>query len=233
MQLHPSVFFNEEHAQQYDTRYVKMAPIRELLHFVTDASLAGLPEEARVLIVGAGTGLELQYLAAKHPGWRFVAVEPSEPMLRQLQSRCCDAGLTERCTLFHGFIEELPAGELFDGATSLLVSQFLLKPKDRCSFFRGIAERLKLEAPLLIADLSADLKAPEGEAIVDRWFEAMSDSQVVPEQLEILRQGLLQYVSIIAPRRLEALIESAGFGAPLQLAQALLIRAWVTIRIEP
>jgi tRNA (cmo5U34)-methyltransferase len=35
------------------------------------------PDDARVLVLGAGGGLELKAFAAAHPGWRLDGVDPS------------------------------------------------------------------------------------------------------------------------------------------------------------
>ena len=40
-----------------------------------------VPEDARVLVLGAGGGLELEALAECHSGWRFDGVDPAREML--------------------------------------------------------------------------------------------------------------------------------------------------------
>lgn len=58
------------------------------LHRMTGILLAErAPADARVLVLGAGGGLELKALAEAHPGWRFVGVDPSGPMLRSRRKR--------------------------------------------------------------------------------------------------------------------------------------------------
>ena len=41
-----------------------------------------VPANGRVLVLGAGGGLELKALAEAHPGWSFDGVDPSAEMLR-------------------------------------------------------------------------------------------------------------------------------------------------------
>jgi tRNA (cmo5U34)-methyltransferase len=46
------------------------------LHRMTSVLLAEhAPSDARVLVLGAGGGLELKALATAHPGWTFVGVD--------------------------------------------------------------------------------------------------------------------------------------------------------------
>lgn len=39
------------------------------------------PADARVLVLGAGGGLELKAFAQAHPGWTFTGVDPARAML--------------------------------------------------------------------------------------------------------------------------------------------------------
>lgn len=45
---------------------------------------ARLPEHAKVLVVGAGTGMEISEFAPLNPGWSFCGVDPSADMLLAL-----------------------------------------------------------------------------------------------------------------------------------------------------
>ena len=74
-------FEHPERAALYDDRVRKIIPGYDILHQLTDVILsAELPEEASLLIIGAGTGQELLQLSQAHPGWRFTAIEPAQPM---------------------------------------------------------------------------------------------------------------------------------------------------------
>ena len=39
------------------------------------------PEDAEILVLGAGGGLELKTFAEARPNWSFAGVDPSQPML--------------------------------------------------------------------------------------------------------------------------------------------------------
>jgi tRNA (cmo5U34)-methyltransferase len=57
-------------------------------------------EDARVLVLGAGGGLELKAFAQAHPGWIFDGVEPASEMLK-LAERILGP-LASRATLHRG-----------------------------------------------------------------------------------------------------------------------------------
>ena len=81
MQQHElDALFNQQ-AAGYDTQWARMAPIREGLHFLLETVFADLPEDARLLCVGAGTGAEIAHLAERFPRWRFLALDPAPGMI--------------------------------------------------------------------------------------------------------------------------------------------------------
>jgi tRNA (cmo5U34)-methyltransferase len=220
--------FDEAHAARYDDQFRPLAPLRDALHLVTQLALNHAPKDARVLCVGAGTGAEVLQLAPVFPGWRFVAVDTSGPMLERCRARLVEAGLESRCVLHEGTIDSLPA-ELgpFDAATAVLVSQFLVDPAQRRRFFQSIAERLRPGAPLLFADLAAD--SLEGE-LMELWRRAWRHAGASSEAIENMAASIGSSVAIVAPGEVEALVAAGGFDAPVRVFQTLCIHGWLARR---
>src|SRR5688500_445624 len=128
----------DQQAAGYDQQWAKMAPMRDALHYLLESVFAEVPDEARILCVGVGTGAEMAHLAGKFPHWRFTAVEPSGAMLEVCRQRAEAEGFASRCDFHEGYLDSLPAGEPHDAATCFLVSQFILEPDARSGFFRAI-----------------------------------------------------------------------------------------------
>lgn len=226
----PEQFFGKDHASEYDRRFEKTAPLRDALHLFISAIFAELPAQARVLCVGAGTGAEILKLAANFPGWHFVAVEPSKPMLDLCRSKAEAAGIAARCEFHEGYLDSLPPMDAFDAATSLLVSHFILDREERVQFYQGIARRLRPGGLLVSADLAADLTSAVYQQDLEIWMALMQQSGQTAEQVQNLRTAYGSAVSLIAPEDLRQLIAESGFEPPVQFLQTGLIHACRTRR---
>lgn len=220
----------DQQAAGYDKQWAKTAPIRDGLHFLLESIFAELPAEARILCVGAGTGVEMAYLARKFPQWRFTAVEPSGAMLEVCRQRAETEGFTARCYFHEGYLDSLPSEDRHDGATCFLVSQFILEQAARSEFFRAIALRLRPGGILASSDLAAEVGSPDYEALLQAWLNMMAAAGIPSEGLERLRAAYAQDVAILPPQRIAAIIASGGFATPVQFYQAGLIHAWFSRR---
>jgi tRNA (cmo5U34)-methyltransferase len=220
----------DQQAPGYDERWSKTAPIRDGLHFLLGAVFAELPADARILCVGAGTGEEMIYLANRFPQWRFTAVEPSGVMLELCRAKAEKAGFASRCDFHEGFLETLPEGAPYDGATSFLVSQFILDTDARTDYFRGIAKRLRPGGVLASSDLSFDTCTSEYEALLRTWLNVMLGAGLPAAGLDQIRATYANDVAILPPPQVADIIKTAGFDEVVPFYQAGLIHAWVSKR---
>lgn len=220
----------EQQAAGYDAQWARTAPIRDCLYFLLDPLFAGLPANARVLCVGAGTGLELAHLARKNPGWRFTAVEPSGAMLDVCRQRAEQEGFGSRCHFHEGYLDSLPATGTYEAATCFLVSQFILDPRARSEFFREIACRLGPGGVLASSDLAAEVESPGYELLLRAWMDMMAGADVPPAAIERMRRAYASDVGVLPADRVASIIEAGGFEPPVRFFQAGLIHAWLSRR---
>lgn len=216
----------DRQAPSYDQQWSKLSALRDCLHLLLGSVFATLPAQARILCVGAGTGAEIQHLASLFPGWTFTAVEPSSAMLNACRERAEANGYAQRCRHHEGYLDSLPAGEPFDAATCILVSQFILDRRERSAFFRTIAERLRPGGLLASSDLASDLAAPAQHSLLEVWFRTMATADLTPEALQRMREAYQRDVGVLPPAEVEAIIQAGGFEAPMRFFQAGLIHGW-------
>ncbi|MGA0596237.1 class I SAM-dependent methyltransferase [Enterovirga sp. CN4-39] len=181
------------------------------------------PADARVLVLGAGGGLELRAFADAQPGWRFDGVDPSAEMLR-LAVRTLGPH-APRAHLHEGYIEAAPDGP-FDAATCLLTLHFLA-PDERLRTLREIRRRLRPGAPFVVAHSSF----PQGEDERAAWLRRYADFAVAsgadPAQAENARAAVSAHLNILEPEHDAAILREAGFSDVTPFYAAFTWRGWV------
>ncbi len=116
--------FNNMTADVYDKTNESYKPISENLHYLNSLILQNLPDNAHILCVGIGTGVEVIKIAKENPTWKFVGIEPSLSMINDCKERFKNENLESQCELFHGFLHELVSEDKFDASMCLFVTHF-------------------------------------------------------------------------------------------------------------
>lgn len=220
-----SQFFTKEVAAAYDERNSKLSPIATNMHFLTGLVLKDVPEDARVLCVGVGTGAEIFSLAEEHPEWTFVGVDPSEAMITVCRERLEAAGLLGRCELMVGYVHDVPAEEDFDATLSILVGHFVPQ-SDRKDFYGGMHTRLKQGGYMVNTELSTDLGAETFAETLKNWEQVQLLMGATRESLHNLSQTLRNTLTVLPPADVEQHMRDAGFAQPIKFFQAFLISGW-------
>lgn len=221
--------FGEEHAAHYDTSFSRLNACNAALHLTLELALEGLPEDAQVLVVGAGTGRELLSMAAEHPEWRFVAVDPSPHMLDIARAKIEAAGCSERVHLHVGTLDTYRGAERFDAATAILVSQFTAETSARTTFFREIADRLHPGGKMVAADLSEDRDPERRPLLMGLWMNAMGRAQA-PHEAKKWVENFGKGLSVVDSEAVQLILQEAGFERTVEIFQFGMIRAWLAER---
>lgn len=209
---------------QYTNNVVRQVPGVHALHQMANVLLAEhVPLDGRVLVLGAGGGMELKALAEAHPQWQLTGVDPSSEMLG-LATRTLGA-LAPRVTLVDGYVDSLPK-TAFDGATCLLTLHFL-SVEQRLHTLRELGRRLKPGAPLVVAHHSVPDDADEKLL----WFRrgaAFTSANGIPEDNADNRATTMaNQLPTLSPEAEVDLLQKAGFVQPSLFYAALTFRGWV------
>jgi tRNA (cmo5U34)-methyltransferase len=182
-----------------------------------------VPSDGRVLVVGAGGGLEVEDLARANPGWTLDGVDPSGPMLELASQRL--GPLMSRVTLHEGYVQDAPAGP-FDGATCLLTFHFV-PPDQRLPTAREIHRRLKPGAPFVAAHLSVEDGEGERDLWMSRYAAFLVSSGADPHKAAAAREKVQKELSILSPAQDEAVLREAGFKDIHLFFTGFTFRGWV------
>ena len=219
--------YGEEWAARFEDWANASIAGRDGLFRLADTALADLPENARVLVVGCGTGSEILALASRHASWEFEAVDLSGEMLGLCQRRLSAAGVARRVTLHHRSVEGLRVAPC-DAATAILVSQHIVDDPGASRFFSEIAANLVDGAPLFSADISLPDEAVKREAVLQVWRHQAVTAGLPVEAPENLISRFGRDLRARSPAHIEELLSGAGFCSPLLVFQSTMYRAWIS-----
>lgn len=213
--------FDAAHARSYAEGPPRQVPGFAGLHRMTSMLLSErVPTNGRVLVLGAGGGLELKALADDHPGWTFDGVDPSADMLRVAEQIV--GPHTGRMRLHEGYIDAAPEGP-FDGAACLLTLHFVPR-EQRVETLRQIHRRLLPGAPFVVAHISFPQTEPERSMWIDRHIAFAGTD---PANAENARRAIGTKLSILSPEEDETMLREAGFSGVSLFYAGLSFRGWV------
>lgn len=211
-------------AASYAERVARHVPGLEDLHRMATILLAeGVPEDGRILVLGAGGGLELRAFATARRGWRFDGVDPSPGMIAQARHLLGADGA--RVDWHRGYIEDAPEGP-FDGAACLLTLHFLARD-ERLRTLGALHRRLRPGAPFVVAHHSFPLE--DGKR--DLWLGRNADWLIAagtPEAQAIAGIATMkERLPVLAPDEDARLLAAAGFRDVELFYAALTFKGWV------
>lgn len=215
--------FDAQAAAGYAERPKRQVPGFEGLHVMTSMLLGEcVPAQARILVLGAGGGLELKALSEAHADWTFDGVDPSADMLALAGQTLGPSG---RVALHHGYIDDAPEGP-FDGAVSLLTFHFIAR-EQRLETLRQLRRRMRKGAPLVLAHISFSQREPERSQWIARHAGYADGVTATGTKLDNAVGVMGSRLTILAPEEEEKMLAEAGFEAIELFYTALSFRGWV------
>ena len=195
------------------------------------AAKLGVGSEADILVAGAGgTANEIIIAARLEPRWRFMAVDPSEPMLDLALARVKEKGLSGRVRSHLGYVEDLPETERFDAATLIGVLHHLPGDGAKRGMLKALADRMKPGAPLILAG-NRYVYASQ-PLLLAAWGERWRMHGATPDEVDAKLSRILQGADPPhSEEAVAALLADAGFDAPLRFFSSLFWGAWIATRL--
>lgn len=219
-----AAFNDPEAARRYSEGPQRFVPGIADLYRMTAVLLAErVHQDAKVLILGAGGGLELRALSSAQPTWRFLGVDPAAAMLDE--ARRVLGPDAARVDFREGYIDDAPEGP-FDAATCFLTLHFL-GADERTRTVRELHRRLKPGAPFVVVHSSF----PQGDGVRSLWLSRYAAyalaSGADPVQIEKMRAAIEAHLPVLSPEHDEALLRQAGFSDVSLFYAALTWRGWI------
>jgi tRNA (cmo5U34)-methyltransferase len=219
------IFNNPEHAARYAEGPKRFVPGFDGLHrIMTQLLQETVPADARVLVLGAGGGLEIRTLSQAMPDWRFCGVDPSGEMLTQAKALLGENA--QKVDWVEGLIFDAPA-EKFDAATCLLTLHFVPDDGAKLETLKAVRARLKPGAPFFAAHLSIDKTAADSDLKFERYARFSEGSGTDPEMVAKARTQVKAMLNCVSQERDESLLREAGFQRIELVFAGLSWRGWI------
>lgn len=219
--------FNGEFSRQYDAYNERLHEIANNLHLLISILLRDQPDDARILCIGVGTGSEITRLAQKYPGWHFTGVDPSPDMLAICAEKLQREGLSNRCTLIEGYLDDVPVSGDYDVALCLLVIHFI-QDAQRLGIYSQMNAQLAPGGRMIAAEIAGDMQADDFDEKMAMWAAMHSVASNTERDAQEIKAQLRERLLLLAPEQTEQLIAASGFNPPQRFFQSLLIHGWTS-----
>ncbi|RKG30605.1 class I SAM-dependent methyltransferase [Acinetobacter tianfuensis] len=213
----------------YDEHIRKLIPAYEQVHAQLLALMqAHLPVQARVLIIGAGTGYELGCLMQAFPQAQFTVTELSQTMLTAAEAHVKPWNGSARVQFILGSHTQLPqlAG-LFDAVLSILVTHFVPFAEKQL-FFKSALTCLKQDGLFVTYDLMQRQSMLETMALQKRVQQQGLSEQQSQKMLERLEDD---FYALDAHTTVQ-MLKQAGFDEVSAFMQVLCYQGFCAKRPE-
>jgi tRNA (cmo5U34)-methyltransferase len=217
---------------QYDSSIRQFTAAYEPMFTMAYSCLRSMVrDDARLLIVGAGTGMEICTFGLHSPGWDMTGVDPSGEMLAIAQKKIDEKRLANSISLFKGYVHDLPETSGYDAATCILVMHFLPDDGSKLRLLESIGRRLKSGSPLILVDGFGMKDSDSFNLTVSAWKTFAKTQGVDPQLVEEGFSGqILKRLQFVPEKRMETLLVEAGFEKPSRFYTGFLYGGWVTIK---
>ncbi|RUS97597.1 methyltransferase [Dulcicalothrix desertica PCC 7102] len=218
-------------AEQYHETAAHLVPGYASLYEIAGCYLSlNIPDNANILIVGAGGGMEIKTLAKFSPTWQMTGVDPSSKMLEAAKFWVEHANVTNQVKLIEGLISDVSNETLFDAVTCILVMHFLDEAK-KIQLLQDIYTKLKPNGILVLADMSISKNTEEFDIFINLYCQHAKFKGESEEKLQQLLDALNTSTFPISGEKEAELITKAGFTKPIMFFSSLWFKAWFASKV--
>ena len=219
--------FGDRHASIYDEKIRKVIRGYNEMHDLSYYLLKdNLPQDAKILVVGIGTGHEAVTYAESQEKWRIVGVDPTPEMVKSSKNKVAKLGLAGRIEVFEGKVESLKEDN-FDAVTSILVMQFLKDNGDKEEYLQNISEKLKKGAKLVVIDLEGQKGSEKFNILLSAWKKHQYSTRDDEEQIDKDFAHVETDLQFVSEERIFELLNAAGFKKICKFYQSYLFGGYI------
>ncbi len=175
-----------------------------------------------LLVVGCGTGNEIERFVKTNENWKITGVDPSPEMLKQAAKKFKNY---DNVTLIEGFTSNLEIEKKYGVATLLLVLHFFKDNGDKLNLLKDIANRLISGATFVMMDITGNQNQIKQNL---KALKLLLPNELDKEQINKRLNRIENELYTVSEERLSELCEEAGFETPLRFYQSSIYMGWLT-----
>lgn len=175
-----------------------------------------------LLVVGCGTGNEIERFVQTPEKWTITGIDPSPEMIKQASDKLQN---NSNVTLVEGLVSDLNVEKKYDVATLLLVLHFLEDNGQKLNLLKDIASRLVSGATFVMLDITGNKEQiKQNLKVLKLLLPDGLDETEISNRLNRIENELFS----VSEERLSALCIEAGFEQPLRFFQSSIYQGWLT-----
>ena len=175
-----------------------------------------------LLVVGCGTGNEIEQFVQVSGQWKITGIDPSPEMIAQAKVQLQDF---ENVKLIEGVVADLDPDKKYNAATLLLVLHFLEDNGNKLNLLKKIADRLISGATFVMLDITGKKhQIKQNLSALKLLLPNGLDEEQVNNRLNRIENKLYA----VSEERLSELCVEAGFEPPLRFFQSSIYMGWLT-----
>ena len=193
-------------------------------HFFLDRlpKLVSETTQKNLLVVGCGTGNEIERFVQASEQWKITGIDPSPEMIKQASEKL---HTYDNVTLIEGLVADLEIETKYSVATLLLVLHFLDDNGNKLNLLKDIAERLVSGATFVLLDITGDEnQIKQNLKVLKLFLPDGLDEEQISNRLNRIKNELFP----VSEERLSELCTEAGFEPPLRFFQSTIYMGWLT-----
>ena len=230
----PKAFnFDGDYGEEYKGLASRVIPGYDEFFVATLALMQErITSKARVLIVGCGTGKEIEVFAPSAGDWRFDCVDPSKAMIAHSRKVAQRLGISSRVRFHHAYTHELEIDYQFEAATVINVMHFLLDDGSKDAFMESVAQRIKPRGTVILFDLHGNRSEDYFKLFYNAWIRYMDIRGYTGHKKERLLRRLEAGISYVGSDRILQICQNAGLKLIRSYWSGFLYTGWLFERME-
>ena len=175
-----------------------------------------------LLVVGCGTGNEIERFVKASEQWTITGIDPSPDMIKQAKDKL---QTYDNITLIESLVSKLDTEKKYSVATLLLVLHFLDDNGNKLNLLKDIADRLVSGATFVMLDITGDKnQIRQNLKVLKLLLPEGLDEEQINNRLNRIENELFA----VSEQRLSELLQEAGFEAPIRFFQSSIYMGWLT-----